>query len=189
MPDEKIDDILTRLRADDRSALRELFQQHYPYVCGTIHRFIRDRSLVEDLAQEVFIRFWDKREVIHINSSLKAYLRRMAINEALGYLRRHKYQDDTEITPEMTPGEAPSGEEAFLHTELKDRVNAAINSLPPKCRVVFQLSRFEELTYREIAEQMDISVKTVENQMSKALRILRLELKDYLTILVMMCLL
>ncbi len=183
MPDEQIDDILTRLRADDRTALRELFEMHYPFVCSTIHRFIRDHALVEDLAQEVFLRFWDKREVIDINSSLKAYLRRMAINEALAYLRRNKRYDDTEITPEMTPGEDRSAEDTYLHSELQHRVREAINGLPPKCRVVFQLSRYEELTYREIADQMDISVKTVENQMSKALRILRERLRDYLTIL------
>ncbi len=183
MPDEKIDDILARLRRDDKSALQELFEEFYQPVCQVINRFIRDKAKVEDLAQEVFIRFWEKRQQIEINSSLPAYIRRMAINEALGYLRRNKYEDDREITPEMAPGMEDSAEEQFLHQELELRVRAAINDLPPKCRMVFQLSRYEDLTYKEIAEQMDISVKTVENQMSKALRILRERLRSYLHLL------
>lgn len=180
MPDEQLDDILTRLRADDRDALRELFQEHYLTVCGVIHRFIRDEALVEDLAQEVFLRFWDKRQQIDITSSLPAYLRRMAINEALGYLRRNKRFSDQEVTPELMPETSVSAEEQFLQSELEQRVRQAIDELPPKCRTVFQLSRYEELSYKEIADQLDISVKTVENQMGKALRFLRERLRGYL---------
>ena len=180
MPDEKIDDILTRLRADDKTALKSLFEEYYLSVCKTIHRFIREKSTVEDLAQEVFIRFWDKRRQIEINSSLPAYIRRMAINEALAYLRRHKRFDDREVTADMLPGTTDSAEEHFLHQELEVQVRDAINELPPRCRTVFQLSRYEELTYQEIADQMEISIKTVENQMSKALRILRERLRPYL---------
>jgi RNA polymerase sigma-70 factor (ECF subfamily) len=183
MPDEKTDDILTRLRADDKAAFKELFQEYYLFVCKTIHRFIRDRSTVEDLAQEVFIRFWDKRQQIDINSSLSAYIRRMAINEALAYLRRNKRLDDREMTPDLVPGTSDSAEEQFLHQELETRVRNAINGLPPRCRTVFQLSRYEELTYQEIADQMEISIKTVENQMGKALRILREQLRSYLHLL------
>ena len=180
MPDEKLDDILTRLKADDKTAMKELFQEHYLSVCGNIQRFIRDKATVEDLAQEVFIRFWEKRQQIDITSSVGAYLRRMAINEALGFLRRNKYQDERELSPEMVKDAEDSAEEQFMHQELELRVRAAINELSPRCRAVFQLSRFEELTYKEIADRMGISVKTVENQMSKALRILRERLRDYL---------
>jgi len=183
MPDEQIDDILTRLKADDKAALKELFEEYYLSVCQTIQRFIRDKGTVEDLAQEVFLQFWNKRQQINITSSLPAYLRRMAVNEALGYLRRHKREDERELTPEMMPGQEDSAEEEYLQQELEERVRAAINELPPKCRAVFQLSRFEELTYKEIAERMDISVKTVENQMSKALRVLRGRLRHYLHLL------
>ena len=183
MSSPQIDDILTRLRASDKSALKELFQQHYKPVCKTIFRFIRDQSTVEDLAQEVFIRFWEKREKINITSSLSAYLRRMAINEALGYLRRNKRFEEEELTPDISSGSDSSAEEAYLHTELQESVTAAINTLPPKCRAVFQLSRYEELTYKEIAEKMGISVKTVENQMGKALKILRQRLRSYLNLL------
>ena len=176
------EDILPRLRAGDKSALKVLFDLHYLTVCKTMHRFIRDHSLVEDLAQEVFLRFWEKREKINITSSVEAYLRRMAVNEALGYLRRNKNRFEEEITPNISGGMDDSVEQQFLHSELENNIREAINELPPKCRAVFQASRFEDMTYREIADQMDISVKTVENQMSKALKYLRERLRGYLHI-------
>ena len=180
MSTERAEDILTRLKSDDRAALKDLFQEHYPLVCQSIHRFIRDHATTEDLAQEVFLRFWEKRHSINVTSSLPAYLRRMAMTEALGHLRRNKRYEEDEFIPENETETGPSAEESFLHGELQERVAAAINTLPPKCRTVFQLSRFEELTYKEIADQMGISVKTVENQMGKALKILRERLRGYL---------
>lgn len=182
---ESTEQLITRLRTDDRAVLQHLFHQHYQMVCRTIHRFINDGSLVEDLAQNVFIRFWNKRHQITITSSVPAYLNRMAINEAIAHLRKGKHWQQEELTPQTPVGElTTSGEENFLQSELQEQVRAAINSLPPKCQAVFKLSRFEELTYKEIAERLDISIKTVENQMGKALRVLREALKDYLAVVV-----
>ncbi|NUO01835.1 MAG: RNA polymerase sigma-70 factor [Saprospiraceae bacterium] len=176
------DDLLRRFKQGDSTALKVLFQQHYGLVCRTINRFITDNLLVEDLSQEVFVRFWEKREQIEITSSVPAYLRRMAINEALAWLRRNQRFEQEELTPQTPSGTSADGEAVFLHDELNLNIHEAINGLPPKCRAVFQLSRFEELTYPEIARQMGISVKTVENQMGKALKILRERLKGYLQV-------
>lgn len=170
---------MVRLKADDKSALKTLFQAYYAYVCSNIFRIVKDRVLVEDLAQEVFLRFWQKRHQIEVNSSLKAYLRRMAINEGLAYLRKQKVFKE-EIDQDTMAGVTPGGEKQYLQVELEDHIRLAIDRLPPRCRTVFQLSRFEELPYKEIAKHMDISVKTVENQMGKALKFLRKELKNYL---------
>lgn len=180
MPEKSLTEITNRLKANDKTVLKELFDQHYNSVCQTIHRFIRDRSLVEDLAQNVFIRFWEKRQRVNIQTSIGAYFHRMAINEALGWLRKNKGKETEEISPNTQEKQTYSVEDDFLQNELQAQVTTAINTLPPKCRTVFQLSRFEDLTYKEIAEKLGISVKTVENQMGKALRVLRAELKDYL---------
>lgn len=177
---EKHDDILNRLKLGDKSVLKDIFQHHYSPVCTAMYRYIADRSLVEDLAQNVFIRLWEKRETINITSSLGAYLRRMAINEALGHLRKNKNIQIEEITPTTPQKSTETTETEYLHTELQEQITEAINGLPTKCRAIFQLSRFEGLTYREIAEKLEISVKTVENQMGKALRVLRAEMKKYL---------
>ncbi len=179
---QQTEDILKRLKSDDRDALKDLFQGFYQPVCQAINRFVRDHATTEDLAQEVFLRFWEKRHTIEVTSSLAAYLRRMAINEALGYLRRNKRYEEDEFDPSLEPGEDASAEAHYLHSELEQSIKEAIDTLPPKCRAVFQLSRFEELTYNEIAGQMGISVKTVENQMGKALKILRERLQGYLNV-------
>ncbi|MDZ4681989.1 MAG: RNA polymerase sigma-70 factor [Saprospiraceae bacterium] len=177
------DDLLRRFKQGDSTALKVLFQQHYGLVCRTISRFISDHVLVEDLSQEVFVRFWEKRGQIEITTSVPAYLRRMAINEGLAWLRRNQRFDQVELTPQTpSAGFSADGEALFLHNELNLSIHQAIDGLPPKCRAVFQLSRFEELTYPEIARQMGISVKTVENQMGKALKILRERLKGYLQV-------
>lgn len=147
-----------------------------------MYRIVRDQATVEDLAQNVFIRFWEKRHQINITTSVGAYLNRMGINEALAYLRKNKRYTIEELTPQTHPGgKVDSSEQAFLHTELQEQIKVAIDKLPPRCRLVFQLSRYEELTYKEIGEKLEISVKTVENQMGKALRVLREELKGYLS--------
>ncbi len=181
MPNEHHSNILIRLQSGDRAALQQLFYEHHTMVCGAIHRLIPDHSTAEDLAQEVFVRFWEKREQIHITSSVSAYLRRMAINEALAYLRRQQRFREEEMDPQLSELSTDNGVEMqLLHSELEQRIRSAIDTLPPKCKAIFQLSRFEEMTYQEIADQLDISIKTVENQMGKALRILRELLKDYL---------
>ncbi|HMQ48358.1 MAG TPA: RNA polymerase sigma-70 factor [Saprospiraceae bacterium] len=175
-------DLLTRLKSDDKEALKELFESYYAVVCGVIRRYVPDPDTMEDLAQELFIRFWNKRHQIEINTSLVAYLQRMAVNEALAYLRRNKRFDLKEAPSEWIPIDMNSGgtEEKLLHQELNHQIKAAIDQLPPKCRTVFQLSRFEEFSYQQIADEMGISIKTVENQMGKALKMLRSSLKGYL---------
>jgi len=173
-------DLTTRFRTDDKAVLKELFDAHYRSVCAAIHRYVGERGVTEDLAQQVFIRFWEKRHQIEITASPGAYLHRMAVNEALAWLRSKKNQQPEEITPTTPFAPAADGEEVFLQNELNEKIHAAINTLPPRCRAVFQLSRFEELSYQEIADRMEISVKTVEHQMGKALRVLREQLKFYL---------
>ena len=180
MSKENLTEILQQLQTDDQAILKSLFQLHYPSVCRSIQRLVRDKATTEDLAQDVFIKFWEKRKQLNITSSVAAYLHRMGTNEAISYLRRKKIFESEEVLEQNITNEHDSAEAQLLQSELQKNVTAAINSLPPKCRAIFQLSRFEELTYREIAEQLGISIKTVENQMGKALRVMRVKLRGYL---------
>lgn len=180
MSKENLTEILQQLQTDDQAILKSLFQLHYPSVCRSIQRLVRDKATTEDLAQDVFIKFWEKRKQLNITSSVAAYLHRMGTNEAISYLRRKKIFESEEVLEQNITNEHDSAEAQLLQSELQKNVTAAINSLPPKCRAIFQLSRFEELTYREIAEQLGISIKTVENQMGKALRVMRQKLRGYL---------
>lgn len=173
--------LTSRLRSDDKTVLKELFDAHYQSVCATVHRIVGERGVTEDLAQQVFIRFWEKRNQIQIDTSPGAYLHRMAVNESLAWLRAKKNQQPEEITFATPFPTQMDGEVIMLGNELNDQIHSAINSLPPRCRAVFQLSRFEELSYQEIADEMGISIKTVEHQMGKALRVLREQLKEFLS--------
>ncbi|MEM8907954.1 MAG: RNA polymerase sigma-70 factor [Bacteroidota bacterium] len=178
MADEKNWELLERLRSDDRDALQLLFRQFYPTICQVIHRYIKEKTLVEDLAQDLFLKLWEKRKRIQVNSSFKAYLCRMAVNESIDYLRKVKRLEQKSAAPQAFANlSTPSTEDQYLQGELQQRIQQAIHTLPPRCQLIFKLSRYEELTYQEIAQRLDISIKTVENQMGKALKLLRQRLK------------
>ena len=165
-------------------SIEQLFKQYYPFVCHIIRSYVKDKSITEDIAQELFTELWVKREQLNIHTSVPAYLRRMAVSRALNYIRdskKHQW-DELDASNEVAPGlsgETVSVIEHMEEAELKTRIEAAIDNLPEKCRITFLLSRREEMSYAEIAEQMNVSVKTVENQIGKALRLLRIAVADH----------
>lgn len=167
--------LLSALRFGNEAALRQIFDRHYPLLLTDIYRLIPDESTCQDLAQELFVELWNKRESLDIHSSLRAYLRRAAVNKSLNYLkakRRFSFDDSDELTqlPDPSSNDIQHREQ---QESLEDALHSAIETLPEKCRVVFNLSRFEQLSHREIAEKLGISVKTIENQITKAMKILR----------------
>ena len=123
--------------------------------------------------------------MLNIQTSLKSYLYRATYNDCMNILKhlqvRQRHQDHVSYFHDRTSENASS---RLQENELKNELQKAINLLPEKCRTIFQMSRFEELKYQEIADQLDISIKTVENQMGKALKVLRHALADYLPLLV-----
>jgi len=160
-----------------------LFKKHYAFVCNVVNKYVGDKSKVEDIAQEIFTELWLKRDQIHIHTSFPAYLRRMAISRALNNIRDTKKHDWDDLDPlaEAMTDVAYQQPEAIQHLEeeeLKMILGAAIEKLPEKCRVIFLLSRYDELSYAEIAQHLNISIKTVENQIGKALKYLRLALSE-----------
>ncbi len=186
MSKELQQNVLPRLKVGDQTALKQLFDTYYPSLCNTVFRMMNDRPTAEDVIQNVFIKLWEKRAQLEINTSVGAYLRRFAINEAISHMRKHKKFVSEPIEMGMPLQSAYQGaEEQLLENEVQQQVANAINELPPRCQAIFKLSRYEELSYKEIASQLDISVKTVENQMGKALKVLRLSLKNLLTLLIL----
>ena len=164
-------EIIKLLPENGDRALKLLFDKYYTYLCIGLYRIIPDRNLAEDLAQDVFLDIWRKRSTLHIKTSLKAYLRTAARNKALNYIRDRKIRwENEEEQPELESNfvSAPQKMEA---AELQDLIDKSIDELPERCRLVFTLSRFEDMTYQQIADELGISIKTVENQISKALKI------------------
>ena len=139
----------------------------------------------EEIVQEVFAKIWDKIGSLEIQISAKSYLYSAVRNSCFNYLKHQKVRQAHAAHELRTKSE---GVESF-HMETKELGNAiaaAVGKLPERCRMIFEKSKFEDKKYREIAEEMNISVKTVENQMGRALKILREELRQYMPLLVLM---
>ena len=174
-------EILAGLKKSDKQVFEQLFRSCYAPLCNYAAGFVSDKDEAEDIVQQTMITFWEKRETIEITTSVKSYLYRAVHNQALNKIRHDKvrqvYSKDVQSAGEQE-SEAASGK--ILQQEMQLKITDAINQLPDQCRTVFQLSRFENLKYLEIANHLGISVKTVENHMGKALRLMRISLKDYL---------
>ncbi|WP_053093766.1 RNA polymerase sigma-70 factor [Rufibacter radiotolerans] len=162
------------LKTDEARFMETLFRQYYTLLCRTAVRFTKDPDAAEDLVQEVFCKIWQNRETLEITSSFKAYLVRSVTNQALNYLEKQKRLVLSEDTSAFEVSYSVNTTMQLMEgKEMETRIQTALGTLPPQCRVIFEMSRFEELTYKEIADSLDLSPKTVENQMGKALRILR----------------
>ena len=152
--------------------IEQLFRTHYSSLCRTVYPIVRDQDTAEDIVQDVFMKIWRNQTALDTDQPVKAYLFRAAINTALNFLEKNKKNapwDDT-LTDQYGVN---STEEDLAYQETEQKIAYALEQLPPKCKVVFSLSRFEEMSYAEIAGHLDISVKAVEKHMGKALRIMR----------------
>lgn len=158
-----------------------LFRKYYAPLCKSLYRTLRDASFAEDIVQEVFLKVWDMRDTLQMDEGIQSYLYRASYNTALNFLKQQKQKQAVDIdTLEVgLPGsETPEKHLSFLETEAD--ILKAIDLLPPKTKLVFSMSRFEELSYKEIADHLDISIKSVEKHMGIALQRLRENLKEYL---------
>ena len=156
-----------------------LFRQYYAGLCKSLYRTLRDASLAEDIVQEVFLKVWDMRHTLRLDEAVPAYLYRSCYNTALNLLKRQQQQTDITTMGDVMAG-SETAEQHLGMLETETQVQRAIEALPPKTRLVFSLSRFEELSYKEIADRLEISVKAVEKHMGIALQRLRESLKEYL---------
>ena len=180
-------EIVDALHEGNENVFEQVFRFHYQRLCNYACSILNDIDEAEEVVQQMFLNVWEKRITIEITSSLKSYLYRAVHNACLNKLKQIKvrklYADEhiqiTEPVYEHTS-------QTILKTELEKQIHNAINKLPEQCRLVFKLSRFEEMKYAEIANHLDISVKTVENHMGKALKILREQLKEYLPVIIML---
>jgi RNA polymerase sigma-70 factor (ECF subfamily) len=161
-----------------------IYLDSFPALHRYAYTFLLDKELAEEMVHQVFLKILERKVPLDVHTSLKAYLFRSVNNECLNYIKHQKvkqaYQSYATNEMENRP-ETPSSK--LTYKELELRLKSAINNLPEQCRTIFQLSRFEELKYAQIADQLGISIKTVEAQMSKALKRLRVELADYLPLL------
>jgi RNA polymerase sigma-70 factor (ECF subfamily) len=170
--------LFTLQKENENAFMEAVFRRYYTPLGRTVNRMVNDQQATEDILQDVFLKIWNNRKDLSFTFSIKSYLYRAAINAALNYLEKNKRTVGLET--DYFPEPSTEGAEDQLHfQELESRVHDAIETLPPACKTIFVLSRYEEMSYKEIAESLQISVKTVENQMGKALRQMRQYLSVY----------
>ncbi len=172
-------DILDRLRAGIQDAFDSVFRMYYAQLVGVAESMLREREAAEDVVQDVMVELWRRRENIVLETSLRAYLFRAVRNRALNHIRHLR------VAPRAEPEAAeliavPAADWDTLEKEMETALRQAVAGLPQRCREVFELSRVQGLKYTEIAEALSISVKTVEAQMGKAIRVLRERLAPWL---------
>lgn len=181
--------ILQNLKNDDRSAFRILFQSYFQPLFIFACKFV-DEELAKDFVQDCFIDFWQNRKKIEITTSLSAYLFTVIKNKCYKHLKkeRKKLDKQGDYGIKLRKEELDfyiNSEKSILEFGIKDRIANVIEKLPEKCAEVFKMSRFEGFTNKEIAEKYQISVKAVEKQISKALKIFREEFKDFISLLLL----
>jgi RNA polymerase sigma-70 factor (ECF subfamily) len=172
-------ELLERLRAGDQNAFDSLFRSHYPQLVRVAEAMLRERASAEETVQDVMLELWRRRESLIVETSIRAYLFRATRNRALNRIRHERVQRASE--PELARQSfAQPADAKLIEEEIDGALQHALDSLPARCREVFELSRIHGLKYAEIAHTLDISVKTVEAQMGKALRIMRERLSAWL---------
>ena len=177
-----IDDreLLARLRAGETSAFDAIFRANYALLVRVAEAMLRERGMAEEIAQDVMLELWRRRDALDLTDSVRGYLLQATRNRSLNAIRHRAIERRSE--PQLVDGVArlPSTDAAAREQELESAIQAAIADLPDRCRQIFVLSRVDGLKYAEIATRLGISIKTVEVQMGKALRILRERLRAWL---------
>ena len=166
--------LIHRIKAGEEKAFRALFDRYYKYLVVTAYKIYGDSEKARDLAQDVFFELWKKRAQITIQSAPKAYLRKAVVNKTLNFIKAQRLDfSEPEIFQQNKLSYSADAQANLEADDLQQSINAAIASLPERCRMVFSLCRLEGLSHKEIAEALNISTKTVENQMTKAMKVLR----------------
>jgi RNA polymerase sigma-70 factor (ECF subfamily) len=161
-----------------------MFKAYYGALVGYGKTIIKDADEAEDIVQQVFISVWEKRSALEIHTSFRAMLYKAVYNSCLNRIKHDGIKRSYVREIKLTSSSSFSRED-IQYKELQKKINDAIDQLPEQCAKIFKMSRFEYLKYQEIADKLGLSIKTVENQMGKALKLLRENMKEYLMLLIM----
>lgn len=181
MNDDKTDKIqddefwIRLIKVDDKQAFEKIFKTYFIPLCRFASIYVKDNRAAEELVLDVFTSVWEKRKQINIKLTLKSYLFQATRNRAMNYLR----DNGRFVTiSDWSPIERFEVDESYELRELEHLITEAISSLPDRCREIFLISRTEHLSNKEIAEKLNVSVKNIEAQITKALKLIKSYLGD-----------
>jgi RNA polymerase sigma-70 factor (ECF subfamily) len=167
---------IVAIRDGNVAVFRQVFDACYESLCRYAFTVLRDADEAEDVVQHMFMKLWERKEELNITSALRSYLFKSVYNQCLNQLEHRSVKSKFQQY-KLTLTEAIQQPEVF-GDEVDAKIKTAIEALPPQCRTIFLMSRYEEMRHTEIAEKLNISVNTIQNQICKALKILREELKE-----------
>jgi RNA polymerase sigma-70 factor (family 1) len=186
MPSISNNNALAEVAAGNFKAYEAIFHLYYASLCQHAYSFVGDAALAEDAVSEVFVRIWEKRQQLEVNTSVKSYLYRSVANQCIDGLRKayHKKLVFMEsVSENLAHTSSSHAADYWEHKELAAEIEQAIRRLPKQCGIIFRLSKEAGLKYGEIARLLNISVKTVETQMGRAFKALRIYLQPHRQVL------
>ena len=173
--------LISRLQKGEEAAYELLFKEYYQVLTLFANKYLNDLEQAKELVQDLFVHLYEKRDQLDINSSLKSYLFRSTHNRCLNFINARKIrQKYAAYVNQHSDNTVNTLEQEVNKAELEHALYKAINDLPPRCRSIFKMNRFDGLSNGEIASKLKLSKRTVETQISKALRILRVKLEPYM---------
>ena len=180
-------ELIVRLKDGDQTAFELLFHFYYPGLVIYASQFTADRDEAEEIVQDFFVRFWEKHQKVLLTDSLSNYFFSAVRNGSLNYLKHKKIEDRyLQEIYNLSNEHLVYDTNLYIASELQERIKNSIGLLPDKCREIFMMSRIRGMKNEEIAIELNLSKRTVETHISNALKVLRIELKDYAGLLILL---
>lgn len=176
-------ELLTRLLEGERQAFDEIFTRYYTSLCALANLYVKQTEVAENIVQDLMLWLWENRSELQIRGSLSHYLFTSAKNRCLTYLSREALRSNRLSDLRVDVAEPFGVPDIYQLEELRQNIRRAVEELPEPYREAFEMNRFENRTYKEIAEELGISAKTVDYRIQQSLKILRVKLKDYLPLI------
>ena len=177
-------DLMKEIDKFDEQKLEYLFRSHYKGLCQFALGYVKQDEFAKEIVQDAFVSLWEKRHTIDLSKPVKNYLSTTVRNKCLNHLRdQKKFSRELLALENLSEDTGYDQPDTLIEKEIRDKIAAGIAGLPEKCREIFVLNRYENLKYQQIADKLQISVKTVETQMSKALQYMRIRLAEYLPVI------
>lgn len=177
MPAHLEKELLQQLKQSNEHALTQLYIAHWQPLFLTAYNILKDKKACEDIVQEIFLQIWLRRQTLDVRESLKTYLSTAVRYQVFHYIRKQSKRQVVPESEDLTL--AGNSDEGLLCKDLYGQVHQVVQELPERCRLIYRLSREEQLSHKEIAHRLNISIKTVENQLTIALRRVRHYLEEY----------
>ncbi len=177
---KKITSIEEDLKSGDVDAYESIFKEYYRPLVVFAMKYINNAETAKEIVQDFFVKLFEKRNSINIDTSLKSYLYKSVYNACLNYISQNEMRN-RHLKNLASIAEDGFSDDQIITVELQNRIYECIESMPEQCKKIFKMNRFEGLRNEQIAQQLNLSKRTVETQISKALRILRKKLNDYVS--------